>query len=140
MEINVCRRCRKLFESITGSNICPNCSKELEGIFKVVKQYIRSHTDASIYEVAEACETDIELIKYWIKEERIEYTTESVTGIECERCGKAIRSGRLCVSCKTETIKNLSSAYVKKPMTDKNGNNIRDTRMRYLDKDNIRKR
>lgn len=114
MELRVCKKCHRIFESTTAAIVCPYCSRELEAVFKIVKSYIRSHPEASIVEVSEACNTDMEQIKQWIREERIEYTKESVIGIECERCGKIIKTGRLCAECKGELLKNIQSLYVKK--------------------------
>lgn len=118
IELRVCKKCHRLFESTTAAIVCPNCSRELEAVFKKVKSYIRSHPEASIVEVSEACNTDMEQIKQWIREERIEYTKESVIGIECERCGKTIKTGRLCAACKSELLNNIQSLYVKKEFVE----------------------
>ncbi len=139
MEVSVCKHCRRLFRSPLGGNACPACSVELEALFKMVKRYIRSHPDATIVEVSGACEVDIEQLKYWIKDERIEYTKSSAIGIECERCGVSIKTGRLCFGCKQETINTLKSVYVKKEVVETETEKPTHARMRFLNGNNIKK-
>lgn len=141
MELQVCKHCRRIFNSHSGSNVCPNCGAGLDAAFKIVKRYIRSHPDASIVEVSEACEMSMEQIRQWIKEERIEYTKNSVIGIECERCGVSIRTGKLCLKCKVETVNTLKSVYVqKKEVTpDINTSGASGEKMRFLNKNNIKR-
>lgn len=139
MEVQVCKHCRRLFQSVSGSNVCPNCYVGLEADFKTVKRYIRSHPNSTIVEVAEACEMEMAQIRQWIKDERIEYTKNSVIGIECEKCGVSIKTGRLCTACKNETTNILKSVYVKKKVTDSEGKVEADTKMRFLNKNHDRK-
>ncbi len=109
MDVRNCVRCGKIFNYITGQPICVDCKKELEKKFTDVKQYLRENTHASIHEVAEANQVDIRQIKQWIREERITFAEDSLVGIECERCGTTIRTGRFCAKCKSEVAGNLES-------------------------------
>lgn len=104
-------------------------------MFKIVKKYIRSHENATVFEVSEACDMEIEQIKQWIKEERIEYTQNSKVGIECEKCGVLIKTGRLCLACKIGTVNTLKSAYVKKETEATSTKTDTEARMRFLRND-----
>ena len=94
--------------------MCPQCREELEGKFKEVKTYIQSHPGTGIKEVSEACEVETSQIQQWIREERLEFTNESMVTLSCESCGTPIRSGRYCDACKANLANGFSQA-MKKP-------------------------
>ena len=110
MDVRNCVRCGKIFNYITGYPICTDCKKELEQKFAQVKKYLRENPHSSIQEVAEANQVEIRQIKQWIREERITFAEDSLVGIECERCGTTIRTGRFCAKCKAEMAGHLESA------------------------------
>lgn len=118
MDVRNCVKCNKIFNYIGGVPICPNCRKNLEEKFKEVKLFIRKNPSAGITEVSEKCETDVKQIRQWIREERLSFSSESAIGIDCELCGKTIRTGRFCDECKTKLGNNLSQA-IRKPEPEK---------------------
>ena len=99
MELQNCRNCKRLFNYITGERICPACRDLLEEKYNEVKQYIRENPGIPATQVAEDCEVSIKQIKKWVREERLVFADDSLVGIECERCGKMIHSGRFCKEC-----------------------------------------
>jgi len=101
MNVRNCRRCGKIYH-YDGSPICPQCRKEEEEDFKRVKDYLYEHPGATLPEVANATKVSPEKILRFLKEERLEIVGESNIILECERCGKAIKTGRLCDECKKE--------------------------------------
>ena len=107
MVVKNCKKCGRIFNYASGQVICAQCKKELEAKFKDVRHYIRRNPQASIEIVAKECSEDIKQIKQWIREERLSFSENSDIGIECERCGKNIKTGRYCEVCKAETIKEL---------------------------------
>lgn len=109
MDVRNCRKCRKLFNYIGGQPICPSCKEELEKTFQVVKKYIQDNRNATVSQVAEACEVEESQIRQWVREERLMFAEGSVSGIGCETCGTPITSGRFCAKCKAEMINTLSS-------------------------------
>lgn len=138
MEVRNCKQCGKLFNCI-GKPICPECLKKREEEFREVKNYIRENPSAGIAEVSEATDTSVSQIRQWIREERLVLTSESAdAGINCEGCGRPIKTGRMCQSCKTQMSKSLSHAFAveapakedKKNLGRKNGD-----RMHYLSGD-----
>ena len=99
MELQNCRNCKKLFNYITGEIICPVCRDKLEEKYNQVKAYVRENPGAHINVVSEECEVSIKQIKKWVREERLVFSDDSLVGLECERCGKIIHSGRFCKEC-----------------------------------------
>ncbi len=137
MDVRNCVRCNKIFNYVGGVPICPNCRKNLEEKFKEVKLFIRKNSASGITEVAEKCDIDVKQIRQWIREERLSFSEDSAIGIDCEMCGKTIRTGRFCDTCKAALTNNLTSAYHKEPekVEDKKETS---SKMRFLNKDNIK--
>ena len=106
MELRNCSRCGKLFAS-NGSEICPACIEEMDEQYKLVRDYIYEHPKATVPEVADATGVDEKTIFMLLKEGRLELR-EPGLGLECERCGKAITSGRFCADCLKEIGQGLS--------------------------------
>lgn len=131
MEVRNCKGCGKLFNYVTGPSICPRCTKELDDKFTEVKIYIYDHPGAGIQEVSETMEVSIGQIKRWIREERLEFSEQSMFGIECEKCGAMIRTGRFCHSCKEKLANNLSNIY-REPEVEKKTDRRESAKMRFL--------
>lgn len=139
MNVRNCIRCGKIFQySNVGKPICPNCRKDLEEKFKDVRTFIKRNPNVSIAEVAESTETEVKQIKEWIREERLTFSKDSAIGIDCEVCGKTIKTGRFCDECKKTVTNDLQNAYDRsKPKLEENpfAQKKKDTRMRFLNKD-----
>jgi predicted amidophosphoribosyltransferase len=111
MELMNCRNCKKLFNYIAGDKICPACKDALEEKYQEVKQYIKDNPGTAATVVAEECEVSIKQIKKWVREERLVFAEDSLIGIECEKCGKQIHSGRFCAACAVGIESGLRDAY-----------------------------
>ena len=99
-EIRNCPRCGKIFTYI-GKPICNKCIETEENEFKVVKEYVYDNPGATISEVSQETGITVEKIMRFLREERLEIRAEnSNLFLECERCGRSIRSGRFCDNCK----------------------------------------
>lgn len=137
MDVRNCRKCNRLFNYVMGPVICPQCKELLEAKFQEVKKYIWEHKGCGIAEVAEECDVTPQQIRQWLKEERLEFSTDSATGLECENCGVLIRSGRFCDKCKSGMVSHLQSAYKKEPVPEvPKTKEVKDAnaKMRYLDR------
>ena len=99
MNVRNCRLCGRIYNYVTGPNICPNCRDGMEAKFQEVKEYIREHTGCGIQEVADACDVETGQIRQWLREDRLEVTEDSAIFLNCESCGAPIRSGRFCEKC-----------------------------------------
>ena len=103
----------------------------------MVKKYIEDNRTAQLQQISEDNDVSIQQIKQWVREERLAFTEDSLVGIECERCGCTIRTGRFCENCKKTMVNTLGNAYKKEsPMMQRNQRYDRDERakMRFLDK------
>ena len=83
-----------------GSKYCPSCRKKDEEDYNRVKTYLRDNPGRTLYQTSEDCEVKIEVIREWLKDERLEYKGDGETGLTCERCGAPITSGKLCDECR----------------------------------------
>lgn len=132
MDVRNCRGCGKLFNYVSGmGQLCEACEKQLEEKFLKAKEFIRENKGATISQVAEAAEVTPKQVEKWVREERLTFAEGSAVGIECEKCGAMIRSGRFCPACKGSMTDGLSGLYQeKKPEVVKKE---RETaRMRFL--------
>ena len=131
MELMNCSKCKKLFNYITGEKLCPACKEIMEEKFQEVKKYIEEHPHENINRVSEECGVSIRQIKLWVREERLSFTDDSLVGLECERCGRMIHSGRFCKECAGGLADAMNNAYRRE-----HKNTIRKTasgKMRFLD-------
>lgn len=110
-KINACEKCHRLFESNTTENICPECKRNLETKFIVVKKYIRSNRSAGLNEVSSKCGITTNQLLKWVREERLFFDESSDVAIPCMNCGDLIKIGKYCPKCKTEMKRNLTIAY-----------------------------
>jgi len=132
MNVRHCRTCKKIFNHVSGPAICPACREEKEKKFQEVKKYIQNHGVASINQVAEACEVEVNQINQWIREDRLQFAEDSPIRVACEKCGTMIRSGTFCEKCKAEMTNTLGNVYKKETPAveapakkDKDGNKMR---------------
>lgn len=136
MNVRNCRKCGRVFNYIAGQTICLSCRDKLEGKFKEVKEYVSEHRGCGINEVAEECDVDTGQIRQWIREERLEFTEDSMIGLACEICGASIRTGRYCEKCKAATLNGLNSvvkqAQASRQQSQQPINPKDNPRMRFL--------
>ncbi len=134
MEVKNCKECKRLFNYISGPRICEACKKAMEEKFEAVREYIRDNPGATIQQVAEENEVPTQQIHQWVREERLEFSSDSPITFECESCGTKIRTGRYCDSCKRKTADSFSRTMkgmaVSKPDLDSSSKN--SNRMRFL--------
>ena len=71
MDVRNCRKCGKVFNYISGPPICQACRELEEQKFQEVKKYIQQHGRATINEVSEECELEVQQIQAWIGQERL---------------------------------------------------------------------
>ena len=135
MNVSNCKSCGRLFNVITSSRICPDCQRKTEEKFQEVKRYLDQNPNASIDSVATDNSVSVKQIKQWVKEERLTFAEGSMDGVECEQCGKLIRTGRYCEMCKINLANTLQSALNQPARIErtKKVEHERD-RMRFLQK------
>lgn len=97
-ELRNCPECGRLF-TFQGRNVCPRCREKDEQEYTIVRRYVRDHSGANVFEVAEETGVDEEKILRYLRDGLLESKGFAAV-LECERCGKKISSGRLCDNCK----------------------------------------
>ena len=134
MDVRNCRSCGRLFNYVSGPPICQACKDKLELKFQDVKEYIRENPHAPIQAVSTDNDVSVQQIKQWVREERLTFSEDSPIGIECENCGKIIKTGRFCEECKNKMKDNLSSVLDKPKVILEPKKPARDgEKMRFLD-------
>lgn len=132
MEVKNCKDCGRLFNYLGGNPLCPECVRKLDDKFAQVKQYIYDNPRASLQQVSEDNEVSVAQLRTWVRQEKLEFTEASLVGLNCEKCGAMIRSGRFCASCKMKIGETLSNAY-RQPVQETKKPTNTNAKMRFLD-------
>ncbi|AFS77318.1 flagellar operon protein YvyF [Gottschalkia acidurici 9a] len=110
MDIRSCLKCERAF-SYDGEDLCPKCRYEDDEDFKIVKEYLYDNPGADVNKVTKETGVDLKKILRYLKEGRIEIAEGSAnTLLSCERCGKAVNTGRFCKKCVAEMEKEFKGA------------------------------
>ncbi len=96
-----------------GPIVCPACREALEEKFKAVKKYIQDNPGVGIQQTSRECEVEVSQIQQWIREERLEFASDSMVMLNCESCGQPIRSGRFCDQCKNSLANGLRQSVAR---------------------------
>lgn len=134
MEVRNCKECGKLFNYMQGVPLCPACTKKLDEKFIEVKEYVYNNPGVNINQVAEENEVSVQQIKRWVREERLCFSEGSEIGIDCEKCGAMIKTGRFCQKCKRQLENSFSHMYEtkKEPEIKRKKVGSADGKMRFL--------
>lgn len=134
MDVRSCKMCGKLYNFMGNSTpICPSCQKLMDDRFSIVKQFIYDNPGASLQKVSEDTEVPIKQIKIWVKEEKLSFSEGSLIGVECEKCGAIIRTGRFCSACKGKINDTLSSVIPKPEIQQRKPDKREQAKMRFLE-------
>ncbi|MDQ2085108.1 MerR family transcriptional regulator [Herbivorax sp. ANBcel31] len=141
MDVRNCKSCGKIFNHLGGYPICPTCKKKDEEDFQRVKDYLYDNPKASIIQVSNELEISVRRIKSYLRDERLEIIgSEGNMLLECEKCGKAISSGRFCKECSSsvvDSIRATTSQMSKSMMKDRENEREgkkKGSGMRYLNR------
>lgn len=132
MDVRNCKECGRLFNYLTGPPLCPGCKKKLDDVFEKVKEYVYDHPRVDMQEVSEEFDVPISQIRQWIREERLAFADDSMIGLECERCGILIKTGRFCKLCKDKIARGLTELYPEEKVVVKQPDPHDSARMRFL--------
>lgn len=110
-ELSNCPNCNSVFVKTQFREVCQNCWKEEEKQFETVYQFIRKRENraATIGQVEEQTGVEEELILKFIRSGRLQITHFPNLGYPCDKCGKIIRTGKLCETCAVELRKELQT-------------------------------
>lgn len=107
MALANCKRCGRLYNRI-NAEICSECMKEDDDKFFLVRDYLRDHRRATIYEVSDGTGVEVSMIIRFIREGRITPVDNPNLAYPCDHCGTPIQHDRYCKSCKDKLSKDLS--------------------------------
>lgn len=113
MDLRNCIKCGRVF-AYTGSDICSRCAGDDIEDFKKVKEYLYEKPGATVVEVSEETGVSEKKILRYLRENRIEIREADNFLLDCQRCGKSIRSGRFCDKCAHEMKREFKSAITPK--------------------------
>ena len=114
MGIINCKKCGRIFAE-DGFDFCPICRNNEDEIFKKVKDYLYEYPGASIQQVSEETGVGTKKILKFLREGKLEIKDDSPNLIlDCERCGKPIKTGRFCDKCVVEMQKEFKGAIAPK--------------------------
>lgn len=109
MDLRNCIKCGRVF-AYQGFEVCSRCLDDEEADFKKVKEYLYDYPGATVIEVSEETGVSEKKILRYLREGRIEIREEDNLLLDCERCGRAIRSGRFCDECIAKMQKEFTTA------------------------------
>jgi flagellar operon protein (TIGR03826 family) len=96
-----CPNCNDIFVKNQFRDLCPKCWKREEDDFQTINQFMRKRENraATIEQVVKYTGVDEELILKFIKKGRLQLTNFPNLGYPCDKCGRIIRTGKLCEKC-----------------------------------------
>lgn len=142
-DVRNCKRCGKIFNYIGGQPICYTCKEQDEADFRRVKEYLYENPGATLSEVSSVLEISVERIKHYLREGRLEIVgNESNLILDCEKCGKSIKTGRYCNECAKELERDLqlTAMEMSRKVPGVENNSKSGAWLRYLYKDDSRRK
>ena len=136
-DVRNCRKCGKIYNHIGGVPICPTCKDKEEEDFQRVKKYLYENPGASLTQVSTELEISVEMIKRFLKEGRLEIANDDGNLLlECENCGRSIKTGRYCPECERTIASTFKTAatQMKLDLESKNTEERKSLGLRYLNK------
>lgn len=118
MNVKSCERCRRLFQYYGGSFMCPDCIQEIDKQFNTVKAYLYDNPGSSLEKLCEETEVERSYVIRWLREGRLVMDERHASLLDCETCGKPIRSGRYCETCSGDLRRTLQGTL--NAMNEKN--------------------
>lgn len=112
MKLTNCENCGRMFSNSNEHTLCSKCRLEVVDHFKIVREYVYDHPGARVNDVVEGTGvTKKEVLKY-LREGKLELKNKS-SELSCQKCGKAIQSGKFCASCASELRNGFNDAIKK---------------------------
>ena len=97
MNLANCPRCGKVFTKMSEP-ICSECIKLENKQYELVRGYLEKKKDAAMVEIVEATGVPEKTVFRFLREGRLEAEGQ-IEGLNCERCGAPVASGRYCAKC-----------------------------------------
>ena len=106
----VCKECGgvMIYDGV-GEYHCEECNFLDFDDYGKVRGYIEKHRGATAAEIENAVGVSQRVIRKLLRDGRIEIAENSKVYLECENCGKKIRSGMYCPECETQIHRKLEA-------------------------------
>lgn len=111
MTIKNCTRCGRVFQAVGNQKLCSRCRSTDDEDFKVVREYVYDNPEAAIKDIAEETGVSEKQILKFLRAGKLILKGENSMVLDCERCGKAIKTGRYCDECANQMARELKSAF-----------------------------
>ncbi|MGD6817064.1 TIGR03826 family flagellar region protein [Metabacillus sp. 84] len=100
-ELANCPKCNALYVQTQFRTVCADCYKIEEKQFETVYSFLRKRENrkAKLEEVVEGTGVPEEMILKFIRLGRLQLSNFPNLGYPCDKCGGAIREGKICQSC-----------------------------------------
>ncbi|GHU90327.1 hypothetical protein FACS1894202_09950 [Clostridia bacterium] len=98
MDFRTCRTCGKIFAYKGGGHQCPDCIKEEDRKFVLVRNYMFENPTAGLDDLCEACDVSDDTVTRWLREGRL-IAREGAPLLKCSKCGTPIAGGMYCQKC-----------------------------------------
>lgn len=103
-----CAECNRVF-SHPSRDLCQECYEKAQESFELVRDYLKQNPGASVVEVANETEVDLDLIYEYIEEGRLDVVPRDAR-LQCSICGDPIVVGRVCANCRNELRSTMSQS------------------------------
>lgn len=113
MAIRVCPHCQRPFSQLRNEEVCLACMAKGEDEFRRIKEYLYEHPGASATELVQRLGVTIRQIQHYLREDRLEVVGEGYTGLTCDKCGKPLKTGRMCEHCEKEVASQKRQEFKK---------------------------
>lgn len=110
MTLKNCAKCGRMFAGEDNQKFCSKCVENDDDLFRIVREYVYDNPDSTIQQTAEATDVPEEKILKFLRQGKLTLKGDGV-GLECERCGKSINSGRFCDTCAAEMSSGFKKAF-----------------------------
>ncbi|MDR0949976.1 MAG: hypothetical protein LBM69_10725 [Lachnospiraceae bacterium] len=85
-----------------GEYACEECGHVAYDDYGKVRLYIETHPGVNSQDIQNGTGVSGRVIRRLLREERLQIAPNSRVFIQCEACGKDIRSGRFCPECEVK--------------------------------------
>lgn len=110
MTLKNCAKCGRMFAGEEHQKFCSKCVENDDDLFRIVREYVYDNPESTIKDTAEATNVPEEKILKFLRQGKLTLKGDGV-GLECERCGKSINSGRFCDACAAEMSSGFKKAF-----------------------------
>lgn len=111
MDLSNCPECGEIYIKSKFRDVCEKCWREEEAAYDTVYKFMRKRENraATMLQVVEATGVTEALILKFIKNGKLQITQFPNLGYPCDKCGKIIRTGKLCEGCASEIMNDLKN-------------------------------